>query len=103
MYFSGCCAIYNTFPSSQLQKLNIEGNQLEGFPPGLMKLPLKQIVAEGNLLHVLLWSGNARNQPQVRKPYQCYSMCICGDVIQQRLSELCHVTIFQYGLQETAR
>lgn len=67
-------------PSSHLEKLNVEGNQLEGFPPALMQLPLKQLHTDGNLLHMLLWSQNARNQPQ-------------------RLNELCLVTIYQYDLE----
>jgi len=50
---------------SQLQKLNVEGNQLEGLPPGLLNLPLKQLDTEGNFMHALLWPGNTRNQPQV--------------------------------------
>lgn len=50
---------------SQLQKLNVEGNQLEGLPPGLLDLPLKHLDTEGNLMHVLLWAHNTRNQAQV--------------------------------------
>ena len=61
---------YTPHPHSQLQKLNVEGNQLEGFPPGLMQLPLRQLNTEGNFLHMLFWSRNVRNQPQVRKPYK---------------------------------
>jgi len=51
--------------NSQLKKLNVEGNQLEGLPPGLLDLPLKQLDTEGNFMHVLLWPDNTRNQPQV--------------------------------------
>lgn len=57
----------NSPTHSQLQKLNVEGNQLQGFPPGIMQLPLKQLNIEGNLMHMLLWTANARNQPQVSK------------------------------------
>lgn len=48
-----------------LQKLNIEGNQLTGLPATTLSLPIAHIILGNNLMHPLLWKENTRNEPQV--------------------------------------
>ncbi|CAM4367540.1 leucine-rich repeat-containing protein 63 isoform X1 [Caretta caretta] len=47
-----------------LEYLNVEGNQLCALPCGVLKLPVKLLNTENNLMHPSLWKENSQNQPQ---------------------------------------
>lgn len=52
------------FVCRSLKKLNVDGNDLTAFPPGILKLNLKKILFENNFTHPSLWKENSLNSPQ---------------------------------------
>ena len=57
------CTVYDM--SRNLCKLNVESNELIGLPPGLLSLPLYQLLVSDNYIHPALWKENCRSPPQV--------------------------------------
>ena len=52
-----------SFINRSLEKLIVDGNDLTSFPPGILKLNLKQIMFENTYTHPILWKENSLNSP----------------------------------------
>lgn len=81
---------------SNLCKLNIESNELIGFPPTLLSLPLTHLFVSGNYTHHALWRENSRTPPQVhdhRELSQQSCHRAMGYFLSQTLIDMCCVSI----------
>ncbi|XP_038243843.1 leucine-rich repeat-containing protein 63 isoform X2 [Dermochelys coriacea] len=57
-------SLLSALPTGALEYLNVEGNQLCALPCEVLKLPVKLLNTENNLMHPFLWKENSQNQPQ---------------------------------------
>ena len=94
--------------SRNLCKLNVESNELIGLPPGLLSLPLYQLLVSGNYIHPALWKENCRSPPQVsyalsRMLQHCigYYVCVVYIVFRVVRIDLCiaHWVTFIFNIR----
>ncbi|XP_065255153.1 leucine-rich repeat-containing protein 63 [Emys orbicularis] len=69
-----------------LECLNVEGNQLCALPCEVLKLPLKLLYTENNLMHPFLWKENSQNQPQ--RLTDLAALCFSRNNMWQRYTEI---------------
>ncbi|KAM9170081.1 leucine-rich repeat-containing protein 63 isoform 4-T5 [Pangshura tecta] len=69
-----------------LEYLNVEGNQLCALPCEVLKLPLKLLNTENNLMHPFLWKENSQNQPQ--RLTDLAALCFSRNKMWQRYTEI---------------
>ncbi|TFK07549.1 thioredoxin-interacting protein [Platysternon megacephalum] len=69
-----------------LEYLNVEGNQLCALPCEVLKLPLKLLFTENNLMHPFLWKENSQNQPQ--RLTDLAALCFSRNNMWQRYTEI---------------
>ncbi|XP_044869425.1 leucine-rich repeat-containing protein 63 isoform X2 [Mauremys mutica] len=69
-----------------LEYLNVEGNQLCALPCEVLRLPLKLLNTENNLMHPFLWKENSQNQPQ--RLTDLAALCFSSNKMWQRYTEI---------------
>uniref|UniRef100_A0A452IUP8 Leucine rich repeat containing 63 n=1 Tax=Gopherus agassizii TaxID=38772 RepID=A0A452IUP8_9SAUR len=69
-----------------LEYLNVEGNQLCALPCEVLRLPLKLLNTENNLMHPFLWKENSQNQPQ--RLTDLAALCFSRNKMWQRYTEI---------------
>ncbi|XP_053863929.1 leucine-rich repeat-containing protein 63 isoform X2 [Malaclemys terrapin pileata] len=78
--------LLSVLPTGALECLNVEGNQLCALPCEVLKLPLKLLYTENNLMHPFLWKENSQNQPQ--RLTDLAALCFSRNNMWQRYTEI---------------